>query len=84
MTGLGESAGITAKVLQVLKDLPLWLLAGLAAAAGVLLWIPSSAASVSAAGRPWFIVAAIVFGVLSAARAIGILFERITYLEGLG
>src|SRR5277367_2759449 len=77
MTGVGESAGTTAKLLEVLKDLPLWLLSGLAISAGVLLLIPTFAVSVPSVARPWIIVGGVVCAVLALARAIGILIEKI-------
>jgi hypothetical protein len=77
MPGAGESVGTTAKVLEVLKDLPLWLLTGLAVSAGVLLLIPAFAASVPGVARPWIIVAGVVFGVLAVARAIGALIQKL-------
>ncbi|MGC2768421.1 MAG: hypothetical protein WB607_23155 [Candidatus Acidiferrum sp.] len=43
MTGVGEGAGITTKALEVMKDLPLWLLIGLSIAAGLLLFFPAFA-----------------------------------------
>jgi hypothetical protein len=63
MTGLGEGAGITTKMLEGLKDLPLWLLGGLAVASAVLLSFPSIAASLPIVARPWIVIAAVVFGV---------------------
>src|SRR5919108_3321466 len=69
-----QSAGAATKALEVLKDLPLWLLSGLSVAAGVLLWIPGL---LPLAVRPWLIGGSVTFGVLAAARAIAMLFERI-------
>jgi hypothetical protein len=77
MAGVGESAGTTAKLLEVLKDLPLWLLSGLAISAGVLLLIPTFAVSVPSVARPWIIVGGVVCAVLALVRAIGILIEKI-------
>ena len=76
MTGVGEGAGTTAKVLEVLKDLPLWLLSGLAVSA-VLLLIPIFAVSLPSVARPWIIVGGVVCAVLALARAIGVLIEKI-------
>jgi hypothetical protein len=78
MTGLGEGAGITTKTLEVLKDLPLWLLIGLAVASGLLLFFPPIAALAPAVARPWIVVLGVVFGVLAVARATGALIQRIS------
>lgn len=77
MTGVRESAGTTTKLLEVLRDLPLWLMSGLAVSAGVLLFIPALAVSVPPIARPWIIVGGVVCLVLALARAIGLLFEKI-------
>jgi hypothetical protein len=77
MTGVGESAGAAAKVMEVLKDLPLWLFVGLAASAGVLLWVPAITVSVPAGVRSWIVVGGVVFGVLATARVIGMFIEKI-------
>ena len=69
-----ESAGITAKVLEVLKDLPLWLLIGLALSCGFLLFVPAIAASVPAIGDRWIVIAGVVIGALAIARGVGVLF----------
>lgn len=68
-----QSAGAATKALAVLKDLPLWLLCGLAVAAGILLRIPSL---VTPPIRPWLIAGGITLGVLAVARAIAMLFEQ--------
>jgi hypothetical protein len=77
MTGVEQTAGIATKIIEVLKDLPLWLLIGLAASAGVLLWIPPFAASLPSAFRPFVVIAGVIFGVLAVVRAIALLLERI-------
>jgi hypothetical protein len=69
-----QSAGAATKALEVLKDVPLWLLSGLAVAAGFLLWIPGL---VPLAVRPWVIGGGVTLGVLAVARAISMLFEKI-------
>jgi len=51
MAGPDQTAGIATKIIEALKDLPLWLLTGFAASAGVLLWVPSFAASLPRAKR---------------------------------
>jgi hypothetical protein len=68
-----QSAGAATKALEVLKDTPLWLLSGLAVAAGVLLWTPGL---VPTAVRPWGIAAGMTLGILAAARAVAMLFEQ--------
>jgi len=72
-----QTAGTATKILEVLKDLPLWLLIGLAASAGVLLWIPPFAASLPPAIRPFVVIAGVMFGVLAVVRTIALLLERI-------
>jgi hypothetical protein len=74
MTGVEEGVGAATKGLGVLKDLPLWLLAGLAASAGVLPRIPGV---IPAGLRPWVIGGGVTFAVLTAARAVEMLFEQI-------
>ncbi|HXM92817.1 MAG TPA: hypothetical protein VOA64_00960 [Candidatus Dormibacteraeota bacterium] len=77
MTGAEQTARIATKIIEVLKDLPLWLLIGLAASAGVLLWIPPFAASLPPAIRPFVVIAGVIFGVLAVVRATALLLERI-------
>ena len=67
-----HSAGTATKALEFLKDAPLWLLIGLAVAAGVLLRIP---ALLSLSIRPWVVSAGVTLGILAAARATAMLFE---------
>ncbi len=77
MTGVEQSAGAATKALEILKDLPLWLMAGLAIAAGALVWVPCFAAALPAGFRPWVTIAGVVFGVLAVARTIALLLEMI-------
>jgi hypothetical protein len=77
MTGVEQTAGIATKIIEVLKDLPLWLLAALAASAGVLIWIPPFAASLPLAIRPLVVIGGVIFGVMAIARAGALLLERI-------
>jgi hypothetical protein len=70
MPGVAESAGAAVKVMGVLKDLPLWVFAGLAASAGLLLWVPAIAVYVPAGARPWIVVGGVVSGVLAVAPVI--------------
>ena len=72
MNGVGEGAGAAAKVLEVLKDLPLYIFVGLALAAGGLLFLPSIAQSVPASAHPWILIGGIVSASLAFARAAGI------------
>jgi hypothetical protein len=74
MTGVEQGAGAATKALEVLKDIPLWLLSGLAISAGILLWIPGLLPS---SIRPWIIGGGVTFGVLAAARATAMLSEQI-------
>lgn len=77
MTGVEQTAGAAARTLEVLKDVSLWLLTGLALAAGVLVWVPPFAAYLQSAIRPFVVIAAVVFGVLAVVRAIALLLEWI-------
>lgn len=77
MTGAEPNVGAATKALEVLKDLPLWLLAGLGIAAGTLLWVPWFAAALPANFRPWVLIGGVVFGVLALARASALLLEEI-------
>src|SRR5215467_12267725 len=76
MTGVGESAGSTAKILEVLKDIPLWLLTGLALSASVLL-LPAVSKMLPPVARPWLVLCGVVFGVLAVARAMSALLKAI-------
>ena len=76
MTGAEQTAGAATEILKVLKDLPLWLLTGLAASAGVLLWVPPFAASLPTVIRPFVVTAGAILGVLTVARTIALLLER--------
>jgi len=69
-----QSAGAATKALEVLKDVPLWLLSGLAVAAGLLLWIPGL---VPLAIHAWFAGGGLTFGVLAIARATAMVSEKI-------
>ncbi len=75
MTGVGESAGATAKILEVLKDLPRWLLIALAGAEGLLLFVPTIATAAPAGARPWVVLMGVVSGALAATRALGLLMQ---------
>ncbi len=76
MTGVEQTAGTATRILEVLKDLPLWLLTGLAASAGLLLCFPPFAASLPPTIRPFVVIAGVIFGVLAVVRAIALLLER--------
>jgi hypothetical protein len=77
MSGVEPNVGAATKALEVLKDLPLWLLAGLAVAAGTLLWAPWFAAALPASFRAWVLIGGVVFGVLALARTGALLLEKI-------
>jgi|GEM_PF-1965373 len=74
MTGVEQGAGTATKALEVLKDLPLWLLVGVAVSAGVLLWVPGLLPN---SVRPWIVIVAITFAILAGARASAMLIEKI-------
>jgi hypothetical protein len=76
MAAVGESAGATARILEVLKDLPLWLLAGIAGAAGLLLFVPTFATAAPVGARPWIVLTGVIFAALATARAVGLLVQR--------
>jgi hypothetical protein len=77
MTGVGEGAGIATKALEVVKDLPLWLLTGLAVSAGILLFLPAVAPSIPPVARPWILGTGVVFGVLAASRGIAVVIHGV-------
>jgi len=76
MTGVEQTAGTATRILEVFKDLPLWLLTGLAASAGLLLCFPPFAASLPPTIRPFVVIAGVIFGVLAVVRAIALPLER--------
>ncbi len=53
------------KFVEVIKDLPAWLLTALAVAANVLVFVPFITERLPAAYKPWFVVAAVVFTILA-------------------
>lgn len=69
MTGIGEGTASAAKGLEIIKDLPLWVLAGLTIAGSVLIFAPGIAPVAPATAGPWIIVATVLFGALAVARA---------------
>lgn len=77
MTGAEEGAA-TAKVLAVIKDLPLWVFAGLTIAVAVLLFVPGIAAAVPASAKPWIIVGGVCCAGLAAMRGVAVLVERLS------
>lgn len=77
MNGVREGASAAAKVLEVLKDLPLWILIGLTLSAGALLFVPVIAQSV-APMRPWIMIAGIVSACLAFARGTGTAVEWVS------
>jgi hypothetical protein len=77
MTGAEQTIGSATKIIEVLKDLPLWLLIGLTASGGVLLWVPFFAVSLPQSVRPFVIIGVVIFGVLAIVRTIALLLERI-------
>ena len=77
MTGVGEGAGIATKALEVVKDLPLWLLTGLAVSAGILLFLPGVAPSIPGVARPWILITGVVAAVLAASRGIAVLIHAV-------
>jgi hypothetical protein len=77
MTGIGEGTASAAKGLEIIKHLPLWVLAGLTIAGSVLIFAPGIAPVVPATARPWIILATVLFCALTVARAAALLIEKI-------
>lgn len=77
MNTVGESADAASKVIGVIKDLPLWLLAGLAATADVLLFVPSIASEMPEPYRPWLIAVAILTNILALFRLFAIAHDKL-------
>lgn len=77
MTTVGEGADAASKVIGILKDLPFWLLAGLAVTADVLLFVPAIAGELSESYRPWLIVAAVLANVLAVFRLLAIAQDKL-------
>jgi len=75
MATAGESAGAAAKILEVLKGLPLWLLIGVAGAAGLLLFVRAFATAAPVGARPWVVLTGVMFAALATARAVALLVQ---------
>jgi hypothetical protein len=69
MNGIGEGTQGVAKVLDVLRNLPLWLFVGLATGAGVLLGVPQIAQALPTSLRPWIVITCVVSAALAIAQA---------------
>ncbi|MHC2276363.1 hypothetical protein ACVME8_002974 [Bradyrhizobium diazoefficiens] len=69
-----QIANAVSRPLAILKDLPAWLLSGVACAAAILLFVPSVTAQLPPEARPYLWPVAALFGCLAAFRwlAIGI------------
>lgn len=67
-----SSAGAYAKTLSLIKDLPLWLLTGVALSLIVFLYVPAFHDLASPTARPWVIFAAILFAILALCRFVSV------------
>lgn len=72
MTPPNESAQAGAKLLEIIKDLPLWLLVSIAIAVNIFLFFPQLSADISKDAKPWLIFVAVLFTVLAIVRAISL------------
>ncbi|MCK1493486.1 hypothetical protein IVB14_24435 [Bradyrhizobium sp. 180] len=63
-----QVANAVSKPLSILKDLPAWLLSGVACAAAILLFVPSVGAQLPPEARPYLWSTAILFGCLAVFR----------------
>jgi hypothetical protein len=72
MTPVGERAADVSKVVAVIKDLPLWLLGGIAASAIALLLVPSITRQLPDPFHPWLVIVAVVSGTLTIFRLISV------------
>jgi hypothetical protein len=70
-------SGEPAKLLEVVKDLPPWLLAGLFLVAGILLRFPPLAVLLPGPFRPWIVFGGVVSGALTVDRATRLLAEKV-------
>lgn len=77
MSAVGEGADAASRVIGVLKDLPFWLLAGLAAAADVLLLVPAISDELPKSYRPSLVIAAVLANILAAFRLIAIAQDKL-------
>ena len=68
MTGPLESIGASTKALGVLKDIPLWLLTGVAAFLLILPFPPGTSAILSPTALSWIRIAGILFAILAVCR----------------
>lgn len=71
----GEGVGQGIRFLEVVKDLPLWLLTAVALALGLFLFVPQLSADLEKAYRPWLVLAAILFALMSIAKWISVLVQ---------
>ena len=79
MTGPGEGAATAAKILAVIKELPLWLFAGLTLSASALLFFPGIASAVPASAKPWIIMTGVGSAGLAITRAAAIVLETVSH-----
>lgn len=77
MSTIGDGADTASRLLGVLKDLPLWILAGLAIGLDVLLFVPPIATELPATFRPWLVVFAVLLNFLAGARVIALAIDKL-------
>jgi len=73
---LSTIIGAPAKVLSVLKSLPLWLLSGIALTLIIFRCIPALRGNIPVSTLPWFTLGSLLFAILSMLRLGSVLFER--------
>jgi ABC-type transport system involved in cytochrome bd biosynthesis fused ATPase/permease subunit len=71
----GEGVGQGIRFLEVVKDLPLWLLTAVALALCLFLFASQLSADLENAYRPWLILATILFALLAVAKWVSVLMQ---------
>jgi hypothetical protein len=72
MSTIGDGADGASKLLAVVKDVPFWVLAGCAAGADVMLFVPAISSELPKDFRSWLIVFAVLSNILAVARVIDV------------
>jgi hypothetical protein len=84
MEPAASAASLGAKALSVIKDLPLWLLAGIALSLATFLSISKFRGAVSEETQTWITVAAITSAIFTVSRFAGVIISKIkAYRAGL-
>ena len=72
MSTLGDGTDAAGRFITVLKDLPLWLLTGVAIAADVLAFVPVVKAALPTEFYPWILLVVVLFNTLAIARTMSL------------